>query len=335
MTDKRKKILKLAIRILVTSGLLICVFYRVERQQLAEALKAARWHYLIVVWALMVVIYWITSIKLRIILKKQGCILNTLTIFGVSAITAMYSLIMPGMLSMGMKWYILRKGTGKGIKVFSGMVYNQLSTIIIMMIFGLGALILTNPAAVIFTNKENHHLLPIISGILLVVIVFMCLLLLNSRTGGKIIKGISCLLKPFPLKIRQKGEEILGQFAIFQTVGWKFHLVILLMIIVGTLSCGIVIFIFAAKAANIIVSPVVLIWLWAIVYILERVPISIANLGVREATLAGLLSIYGVEPSTAVLMSMVLFSALIFMAIIGAFFNFSGFLTGVRSDEAV
>ena len=135
MTDKSKKILKLAIRITVTSGLLICVFYRIDRQHLAEALKTARWHFLIAVWALIVVMYWIASIRLRLVLKKQGCILNTFTIFGVSAITAMYSLIMPGMLSMGMKWYILRKGTGKGVNVFSSMLYNQLSTIVVMMIF--------------------------------------------------------------------------------------------------------------------------------------------------------------------------------------------------------
>ena len=335
MTDKSKKILKLVIRIAVTSGLLALVFCRIDRQQLSEALRAARWHFLIAVWALMVVIYWVTSMKLRIVLKKQGCSLNTLTIFGVSAITAMYSLLMPGMLSMGMKLYILRKGTGKGINVFSSMVYNQFSAIIVMMIFGLGALILTNPASLVLTNEENYHLLPIICGILLVGLVLMCLLLLNGRMGGKIINGISYLLKPFPSKIRLKGQEILRQFAVFQTVGWKFHLVILLMIIVGTLLCGIIIFIFAAKAVNITVSPAVLVWLWAIVYILERVPISIANLGVREATLAGLLSIYGVEPSRAVLMSMILFSALVFMAIIGAFFNYSGFIKGVRPNEAV
>ena len=50
-------------------------------------------------------------------------------------------------------------------------------------------------------------------------------------------------------------------------------------------------------------------------------PISVANLGVREVTLIGLLGIYGVEKSQALLMSMILFSALVFMAIIGAMYQ--------------
>lgn len=335
MTDKSKKILKLFIRIAVTSGLLIWVFCRIERQQLAVALKEARWHYLIGVWALIVVMYWIASIRLRLILKKQGCILNTVTIFGVSAITAMYSMIMPGMLSMGMKWYILRKGTGKGINVFSSMLYNQLSTVVVMMIFGLLALILTNPAIFVSDDIKNSNLLPVICTILLVVIILFSLLLLNRQTGGKIINGIGVLLRPFPAGIRRRGQEILEQIALFQVVGWKFHLAMSAITIAGTLLGGIILYVLAAKTVNITVPVAVLVWLWAALYILERVPISIANLGVREATLASLLSIYGVEPSTAVLMSAILFSALIFMAVIGAIFNFSGFITGVRPDEAV
>jgi hypothetical protein len=61
--------------------------------------------------------------------------------------------------------------------------------------------------------------------------------------------------------------------------------------------------------------------LWAVIYVLGRVPISVANLGVREVILVGLLTIYGVDKSQALLMSMILFSALVVMAIIGAIYQ--------------
>ena len=64
-----------------------------------------------------------------------------------------------------------------------------------------------------------------------------------------------------------------------------------------------------------------LIWLCAAVFVLGRLPISVANLGVREMTQTGLLSIYGVEKASALLMSMILFSSLIFMEVIGAAFQ--------------
>jgi uncharacterized membrane protein YbhN (UPF0104 family) len=335
MTDKSRRILKLLIRIAVTSGLLIWVFHRIDRQQLVEALKEARWHFLVAVWALIAAIYWIESIKLRIILKKQNCDVHNTVIFRASAIAAFYSMIMPGMLSMGMKWYILKKKTGKGTNVLAGMAYNQFSSIVTMVVFALAALILTNPAAIGLTNSGNSQLLPLFCGILLIVIVLFCLLLLNSRTGGKIINAIGYLLKPLPESIRQKARLSLEQVALFQVVGWQFHLLMMLISGIGILIGGIMMYIFAAKAANIVISPSVFVWLWPVIYILQRVPISIANLGVREATLATLLPIYGAAPSKAVMMSMVLFSALVFMAVIGAVFNFFGFMTGVRPNETV
>jgi len=44
----------------------------------------------------------------------------------------------------------------------------------------------------------------------------------------------------------------------------------------------------------------------------------VSNLGVREVTLVGVLAFYGVEKSAALVMSMILFSSAVFMALIGA-----------------
>ncbi|GAI49186.1 unnamed protein product, partial [marine sediment metagenome] len=82
-----------------------------------------------------------------------------------------------------------------------------------------------------------------------------------------------------------------------------------------------IIYILSARGANVTAPLGVFVWLCAVIYVLGRVPISVANLGVREATLVGLLGIYGVEKSQALLMAMILFSALIVMAVIGAIFQ--------------
>ncbi len=335
MTDKSKKILKLSIRIAITSGLLVWVFRSIDRRQLVEAVKEARWYFLIAVWALIAAIYWIESVKLRLILKKQNCVVHNTVIFRASAIAAFYSMIMPGMLSMGVKWYLLKKKTGKGTNVLAGMAYNQFSSIVTMTVFALVVLIVTNPAAIGMNNSRNSQLLPLFCGILLVVTVLFCLLLLNSRTGGKIISTIGYLLKPLPESVRQKARLSLEQIALFQVVGWRFHFLMMLITGIGILAGGMVMYMFAAKAANITVPISVFVWLWPVIYILQRVPISIANLGVREATLATLLPIYGAAPSKAIMMSVILFSALVFMAAIGAVFNFCGLTAGVNSNETV
>ena len=321
MTTRTIQLAKLLIRILITTALLIWVFSQIDLEQFRQTIKTVRWQFLIAVWVLTVILFWIRSMKMRLILKKQGCNVATATIFGATAVTCLYSMIMPGMLSTGVKWYILKKDTGKGSNVLSSMLYNQLVATVVMMVFGLAALMITNPTSLSMANTENQWLLTAICGILLVAIVLISVMLLNSRTGGKIVKGIGVLLRPLPAKIHQKGREIIEQIATFQTAGAGFHLRIASITITDTLIGGVIAYILSARGANVIAPVGVFVWLCAVIYILGRIPISVANLGVREFTLVGLLGIYGVEKSQALLMSMILFSALVFMAIIGAMYQ--------------
>jgi len=321
MTDRTKQFAKLLIRILITTGLLIWVFSKIDLEQFRQTVKTAKWWFLFAVWVLVVIIFWINSIKMRLILKKQDCNVKITTLFGASAITLFYSMIIPGILSTGVKWYILKKDTGKSSSVLSSMFYNQMSIIVVMTVFGLAALMITNPASLLKTDANNRWLLPAISGILMAAIILISLLLLNSRTGGKIIKAFTLLLKPFPAKIHRNVQKILEQLAIFQTTGAGFHLTIASITIIANLIGGVLIYFFSAKAANITAPVGVFVWLCAFIYILGRIPISVANLGVREFTLVGLLGIYGVEKPQALLMSMILFSTVVLMAAIGAMYQ--------------
>ena len=321
MTTRSKQLAKLLIRILITTGLLVWVFSQIDLGQFRQAVKTARWQLLIAVWVLTVIFLWIRSIKMQLILKKQDCKIGIATIFRASAVTSFYSMILPGLLSTGAKWYILKKDSGKGSNVLSSMVYNQLLTMFIMIVFGLAALMITNPVLILKTDVNNRWLLPLICGILLTVIILIALLLLSSRTGGKIIDGFGFFLRPFPVKIRQKARELLDQIATFQAAGAGFHLKIASITTIDTLIGGVIIYVLSARAANVAAPVGVLVWICAAICILGRVPISVANLGVREVTLVGLLGIYGVEKSQALLMSMIIFSSLVFMAIIGAMYQ--------------
>ena len=320
MTARSKQLANLIVRITITIILLLLVLRKIDFNQFWQTVRAGRWEFLIAVWIFTVAHYWIRCITLQLVLKKLSCNVTIATLFRASSISALYSMIMPGMLSSGAKWYILKKDTGKGTNVFSSMIYNQLSIMVAATVCGLAALILTNPTAIIMKNPEKRWLLPILCGILLVTIALVSALLLNSRTGGTVIQGLRFLLKPFPLKIRQKGQEILDQIAVFQIVGWRFHATIAFIATGGTFIGAFTIFLSAARAANINVSASVFLWLWPFIYIMGRLPISFANLGVREISLVEILSLYGVEKSSALLMSMILFSGIILISVMGGIY---------------
>ena len=97
---------------------------------------------------------------------------------------------------------------------------------------------------------------------------------------------------------------------------------------------GVAGYVIAARAANITAPLGLFVWLCAIVYIIGRLPISIANLGVRESLLVSMLAIYGVDKSAALLMSMILFSRLVVMAVVGAMYQVSWTLSERRGRQA-
>jgi len=323
MTSRTKLFIKLSLRISFTIVALLWVFDQIDFQQFRQELKMARWEYLIPVWMLTIILLYVNSEKMRFILRKQDCSVNTCILFGASAVSFFYSMFMPGPLSTGVKWYILKKHTRKGCNVLSSMVYNQLSVMIVMAVSGLAVLIITNPIVILLPDVKTQWLLPVICGMSAITIIIISLLLLNRRTGEKAISLLGHILRYLPERVQQKGEEILGQLAVFQTVGYRFHFVIAFITIMNSFAGSIVLYILSAKGASIVAPLGVFFWLPAIIYILGKIPISIANLGVREVTLVSILKLYGIEGSAVLLMSMILFSTSLFMAIIGVFYQLS------------
>ena len=313
MLEQRKQILKFIAKLIITAALLTWVFFQVDFGQLAQAIREAQWSLLWLVWGLTIVAYWILSIKMRLILKKLDCQAGTGTLFGASAVTALYGMVLPGVFDTPIKWYILRRHTGKGSNVFSSMAYNQFTSLLIIIVSALVALIVTNPA--------GNWQLPAICSAVLVVVIVGCLSLLSHRVGQKLAKCLSSMLKPLPASVRDTGNRILQQLSVFQTAPWSFHFTAFFLSFASSTIVGTIIYIFIAKAARIHVPVGVLIWQCSVIFLLGRLPISIANLGVREATLVGTLALYGVDGSSALLMSMIIFSNKILMAIIGAVFQ--------------
>ncbi len=317
MSIRIKQIVRLLLRLSVAAALLIWVFSKVDLSQFRETVAAARWQYLAGVWGSTALFTWIQAVALRWILRKQDCDVSTNLIFGATCVTSLYGLVLPGFVTTGVKWYILRRTTGKGTNVLSAMLYNQTTLTVVMMVVGLVGLIVVNPTQALWPASRRSWVLPLISGAILVAIVLVSGLALNERTGGPVIRLLMGSLKPLPAALREKGRTLLAQIATFQSAGWRFHLVIGLVNVVDAMFAGLLWYLFAAWAASVVVPVSVLIWLCAIVFVLGKIPISIANLGVREVTLVVLLADYGVSQPSALLMSMILFSSLVFLAALG------------------
>lgn len=332
MSERTRKIIKVVLRLAITTVLLYWVARQIDIGQFRHAAHTLRWPFLLATWACTISFSVIQSVALRVSLRRQDCHVRLNTLFGASSITALYSMMLPGILSTGVKWYILTRDTGKGSRVFSGMVYNQMVLFVTMSTIGLTTLLVTNPLAPVLPQQGQNHAIRIVAAVLLVVLVPSFVLLVHPRTGGLAIRAFGWLLEPLPQRLRLKGQNVLRQIATFQAAGAGFHLKIAAINVFDTLVVLVLAYICAARAANIAVPLGMFVCLCASVYALSRLPVTVANLGLREVTLVGLLTGYGVEPSSAILMSMVLFSSHILLALIGVVYQLSW---GMSSRKAI
>ncbi|MFH1615921.1 MAG: lysylphosphatidylglycerol synthase transmembrane domain-containing protein [Planctomycetota bacterium] len=309
MFAKPSQIVKIFIRITITIVLLVWVISRIDLPPLGEFFSSAHLGFLAMVWAFTLLTFVVRSIKMRIILQKQGCDVMIRTLFAASSVTSLYSLIMPGPLSTGVKWYILKKNTGKGTNVLSGMVYNQVSEILVMIALGLVGLILINAG-----SKPRISLL---CGLVLAGLLVCSALFLTRKVGDRIRAALLVFFRFLPHAMRSRAEEIVEQLHVFQTISWFFHIKIAIICALGGVL-SIVVYVLAAKAAHIDVPIGILVCQTSLIFILGRFPISLGDLGVREYTLVETMSRYGVSAPAALLMSGMIFSTILLLAGIGA-----------------
>ena len=312
MEEGLKKMVKYVIRLLVTCLLLSVVFTQVDWTQLKETPLHGGVTYFLIVWSLGFVALWVRSYRFSLIARKLNCVLATYRVFVASVVTVLYGLVLPGLMSTGVKWYILKEQAGKASHVLSSMVYNQTSISVVKVLLVL--------VAIAFANPIESVALSVACGGVAALSVLMCVLLLSDTTGPKVNGAIRLLLKPLPLRLRNVGQKILDQMEVFQTASMSFHLN-QVMLCLATSAISVLIYLFAAKAAGIHVPVMALVWQSSVVFLLGRLPISIANLGVREIALIEFLKAYGAAPSQSLVMSMVLFSGVLVMAFIGVIFQ--------------
>lgn len=294
---------------LVTVGLLIFVATRIDWPQLKGTFRDTKWLFLFLTLLLNLLAFWLRSVKLWYILKMQKCSINTHKIFSASVVSTLYGMALPNALDTGIKWYILKRHAGEGTRILSSMFYGQVTEIVFMLLLGFSALLITNPGG-------GWHI-PVISLASLFIVIVFCFLMLNRTIGTWLNAVFGRLFKFLPSKVKAKGQAILEQLYVFQIARWQFHLNVALLTLAATIA-SFALFIFAALAANINVPLAVIAWQTVLIYILGRLPISVANLGVREVTLIESLAVYSVSASAALLMSMVIFSNSIFIALVGA-----------------
>ena len=216
MTESTKRILRFLLRSVVTAGLLWLIFRRIDLGGLAQAIGRAQWRYVLLSWAIGVLAHWVRAVRLGFILERLGCRLASWKIFSASAVATIYGLVLPGIVSVGVKWYILRSFTGRAAQALSAMVYNQASELLVRLLLSLVLVAATNPMGLWW--------IPVLCLSVAVVVMVGSLLLLHPQTSTGLVRISNSILRPFPTFLRDGARRTIESSQVFASPGPGFHL---------------------------------------------------------------------------------------------------------------
>jgi len=197
--------------------------------------------------------------------------------------------------------------------------YNRsISTVLIDKITGVITLIITGLIGLIFTRLA----LPGVFVVVLIACAAVVLVLLFSlRSEG--VRRFALMLAGLPRRITPKLSKASDSMANLVEV-WREYLFKPALLIKST-ALGMVFnvallsqYILVCWHYQIPVSVIDMCWIMAIVNVMQTLPISLAGIGVRDASLVSLFAYIGISAENAMILAMVLLLVIIFRAIAGA-----------------
>jgi len=299
---------RVVIRCLVSLTLIGIILYMVPLSTILSSLREASLPIVAVTLCLTTAMVIMAGFYAAALASIQGHAISALRFAHISFTTTFYGLFLPGAISGGLiRWQKLNQVRNDKARNATNIAMGRLISLLVASLVGIGCWCLDTRAAV----REGSLLMAAVAGLS-----FIYLLVMHSPLSGKLEQLLEKRLRSWP-KTRSALFQILRSFSeLYRTPGQA--LLRLLIISVAYHLCGVLAYYLFSTALGLGVDPYVLGWIRSYVLIATLLPISFAGIGVREGLLTLLLPAYGVPPSGAVALGLLLLLRNLVNALIGA-----------------
>lgn len=300
------------IRLALTSAAVAFLLTTVDLRNVVEVIAHAHIALLGLAFANNLFGRFLTAWQMTRMMRLHGARYSVWKMLSITLRTLFYGFFLPGELAFaGIRWYLISRIDGLRAQTFASMTYVRLAQITLLLGTGLVAVMMDWPFS-------SLTFLPIcwILFFVLVSITFLLHTRLPSVSRPWIIK--SPLYERLPQWGKRRLDNLLSAFCSFSglslgdTVGiWGAGLMFKLSVAAS--------FWLISRSLGIDVGFLTLLWLSSIVELIQLLPISIAGLGPREASMMYILGFYGVTASASVSFSLVIFVLRILVSLLGGF----------------
>lgn len=308
---KQKRWVSLLLKAGVSLVILFLLYRKCDWQALYTTLRAANGLWFTAACLAAFIAYVVAAWRWQVLCPKA----SFGALFSIIFVSRLYSTILPGQVfgEASKILYISRWNRGE-----ADISYEEgAAGVIVDKIIGLLSLLLLGIVAYLLTSVQSAG---ITSGFVVLIALLLCMVLLPAFPPVCRLFGTLCakLAKRFP-KLARMLDKLESMLRYWQSYLRK------PLTLLGSLALGllfqllsVLVVMFCGLALGISVPLLDWCWIVAVLSLAVFIPISFAGLGVREATLVGLLAIFGVTADTALGCSILLLALQLLEALAGA-----------------
>lgn len=290
--------------------------------EIAAALTRASLPWLVAMYALKLLRQVVDAFQFRFLTRRVGLDLALGRIFLASQLASLYSFVAPGeVAASAAKWANLSIATGARSAVLNVMVYMKLLYLAVPALIGAIALAIDNPF--------DSWWAPTLAWSLIAAIVLVMIALYHPALERTVNRWGRRLARFLPTSLEMKAGHLLNSMARVRKIGGRTHVTL-----IGLMCLGVAVeigrFYSGIRALGLSVPLTSVLWVLAFMGVARLLPITVANLGIREGVLVFALAPLGVAAEQAVALGFLSFSAVVFLALIGAGYQLA-LATGLAS----
>jgi len=313
-----RKNLSFLFKTLITLVLLVFIFYGIHWKEFLATLSRVDIGWLIISSLIVLAGEALIALRLKVLLSPTSFDLPVFKLLKIGFIAWFYAFFLPSGLGLGIARWFLITGNKRGRLIFAFVTFIEKS-----LFFAVCILSIAVPLIVIADNQTaglRKALLPVLMISLVAMAILFALVLFPpaNRKVGEWLEAIKNRIKyrlDFLAEIRRVSSLYSGQLDKIGEAG-----ILTLLVQFAILTRIIMLF----YAVGVDLPIVTALWIAALVFLIQALPISFAGLGVRESAFAYAFGLYGLRPESGVAVGVLFLGQLIMCALIGGMLRVIG-----------
>jgi uncharacterized membrane protein YbhN (UPF0104 family) len=298
-----------AAQVSISAGLLFYLLWDIPFSSLYSVATSASIPLVLVGMVTMLFSHWLDAVQMMWALVRQRFDVGSGAVLKINLISMFYSLFLPTMIAAGaIRWYHFARLEQQPAKALAAILFNRVFETLLLVTVGVLAFIASQRGPM---QLDRGALM--LAALVLVVATHV---IAFNRHFHRLTRNLVDRV-PLPARLRTALHALLAALGRFDQLGAPFYLKLLALGFSRQIIAIALIMVFV-RALDIDTDALTIAWIRSLIAFFTLMPLSIAGLGIREATFVVALGQFGVPAERALMLSVLIFARTVVYGLVGA-----------------